>query len=229
MNGNPHRCYFGSQRLVCLPHAQPRLESPVMQFDMGALAADWVQDRRRLGARVDRILCRAHPVTWPPNAYPEKCRSERMVGDTDNDGQTAHRPGNGTTTTRTSGPLRAAEVNTTGGFNEPPVSSPPPPAAELPAWVVTRHRAKKAPAVGNDAVTPAGRPNRLIKPGYVQSYSERVRLASTPCVYVYALSPPTCESQYVVGSVKNSPCLQRGRIASSWTLMPRPGPVGTGM
>ncbi len=48
-------------------------------------------------------------------------------------------------------------------------------------------------------------------------------------LYVYAFSPPTCESQYVVGSVKNSPCLQRLRIASSLTLIPRPGPVGTGM
>jgi hypothetical protein len=50
-----------------------------------------------------------------------------------------------------------------------------------------------------------------------------------PPLYVYAFSPPTCESQYVVGSVKNSPCLQRLRIASSLTLMPRPGPVETGM
>lgn len=54
-------------------------------------------------------------------------------------------------------------------------------------------------------------------------------IASTSSLYVYVLSPPICESQYVVGSVKNSPCLQRGRSASSLTLMPRPGPVGTGM
>ena len=51
---------------------------------------------------------------------------------------------------------------------------------------------------------------------------------STSSLYVYAFSPPTCESQYVVGSVKNSPCLQRLRIASSLTLMPRPGPVENG-
>jgi hypothetical protein len=57
----------------------------------------------------------------------------------------------------------------------------------------------------------------------------QMRLASASSLYVYVFSPPTCESQYVVGSVKNSPCLQRGRIASSLTLMPRPGPVGTGM
>src|ERR1051325_11678679 len=63
----------------------------------------------------------------------------------------------------------------------------------------------------------------------VHLYSQGVRLASTSSLYVYSLSPPTCESQYVVGSVKNSPCLQRGRIASSRILMPRPGPVGTGM
>jgi hypothetical protein len=55
------------------------------------------------------------------------------------------------------------------------------------------------------------------------------RLSSTSSLYVYAFSPPTCESQYVVGSVKNSPSLQRWRIASSLTLIPRPGPVGTGM
>lgn len=82
---------------------------------------------------------------------------------------------------------------------------------------------------GDCAVFRPAAPNRLIKPIYLQSSSECVRLASTPSLYVYALSPPTCESQYVVGSVKNSPCLQRGRIASSLTLMPRPGPVGTGM
>ncbi len=88
----------------------------------------------------------------------------------------------------------------------------------------------------------AGALHGLNKPGEAPSdeYSHRqlhtfshnrkgARLASTPSLYVYAFSPPTCESQYVVGSVKNSPCLQRLRIASSLTLMPRPGPVGTGM
>ena len=55
------------------------------------------------------------------------------------------------------------------------------------------------------------------------------RPASMSSLYVYAFSPPTCESQYVVGSLKNSPSLQRWRIASSLTLMSRPGPVETGM
>jgi len=57
----------------------------------------------------------------------------------------------------------------------------------------------------------------------------KLSAAARKRIYVYAFSPPTCESQYVVGSVKNSPCLQRERIASSLTLMPRPDPVGTGM
>ena len=81
---------------------------------------------------------------------------------------------------------------------------------------------------GLSVFRPAG-PNRLIKL-YTFSHNRKgARLASTSSLYVYAFSPPTCESQYVVGSVKNSPCLQRLRIASSLTLMPRPGPVGTGM
>ena len=51
---------------------------------------------------------------------------------------------------------------------------------------------------------------------YTFSHNRKgARLASTSSLYVYDFSPPTCESQYVVGSVKNSPCLQRLRIASS--------------
>ena len=97
------------------------------------------------------------------------------------------------------------------------------------AWSVTRHGAAKAPGDRNCAVfRPAG-PNRLIKLHTFSHNRKGARLASTSSLYVYAFSPPTCESQYVVGSVKNSPGLQRSRIASSLTLMPRPGPVRTGM
>ena len=88
---------------------------------------------------------------------------------------------------------------------------------------------RRCPAIGNYAVIPTRRAQQDNQAYIPSVQSEGVRLASTSSLYVYAFSPPTCESQYVVGSVKNSPCLQRGRIASSLTLMPRPGPVGTGM
>jgi hypothetical protein len=91
------------------------------------------------------------------------------------------------------------------------------------------HGAAKVPGDRDCAVFRSAGPNRLIKLYTFSHHRKGARLALTSSLYVYAFSPPTCESQYVVGSVKNSPCLQRLRIASSLTLMPRPGPVETGM
>jgi hypothetical protein len=97
------------------------------------------------------------------------------------------------------------------------------------AWSVTLHGTEKVPGDRDCAVFPPAGPQKLIELYTFRDHQASARLASTPSLYVYAFSPPTCESQYVVGSVKNSPSLQRWRIASSLTLIPRPGPVGTGM
>ena len=92
-----------------------------------------------------------------------------------------------------------------------------PSPAHSPGTFPKRHLSALTPSFGT-----AGRPVQVVPACRWPS-----RLVDS--LYVYVLSPPICESQYVVGSVKNSPCLQRGRSASSLTLMPRPGPVGTGM